>query len=127
MAKQENSSSSSSRSSRWSLKGFTALVTGGTRGIGHAIVEELAEFGAIVYTCSRNEEELNKRLNEWKKRGFSVYGSVCDVTSSSQRKELIRKVASAFNGKLNILVSIFFSIFGIVLSLLLKSSTSVER
>ncbi|WJX32274.1 tropinone reductase I [Trifolium repens] len=96
---------SSSRSSRWSLKGFTALVTGGTRGIGHAVVEELAEFGAIVYTCSRNEEELNKRLNEWKDKGFSIYGSVCDVTSSSQREELVGKVASTFNGKLNILVN----------------------
>jgi len=108
MAKQENSSSS--RSSRWSLKGTTALVTGGTRGIGHAIVEELAEFGATIYTCSRNEEELNKCLHEWKEKGFSVYGSVCDVTSPSQREELIQKVAFAFNGKLNILVSFFFSI-----------------
>ncbi|KAK2441949.1 tropinone reductase protein [Trifolium repens] len=96
---------SSSTSSRWSLKGFTALVTGGTRGIGHAVVEELAEFGAIVYTCSRNEEELNKRLNEWKDKGFPIYGSVCDVTSSSQREELVGKVASTFNGKLNILVN----------------------
>jgi NAD(P)-dependent dehydrogenase (short-subunit alcohol dehydrogenase family) len=75
------------------------------------VVEELAEFGAIVYTCSRNEEELNKCLNEWKDKGFSIYGSVCDVTSSSQREELIGKVASTFNGKLNILVSYFFSIF----------------
>jgi Tropinone reductase 1 len=72
------------------------------------VVEELAEFGAIVYTCSRNEEELNKRLNEWKDKGFSIYGSVCDVTSSSQREELVGKVASTFNGKLNILVSYFF-------------------
>jgi len=102
---------SSSRSSRWSLKGFTALVTGGTRGIGHAIVEELAEFGATVYTCSRNQEELNKRLNEWKEKGFSVYGSVCDASSSSQREELIQNVASSFNGKLNIFVSFSFSIY----------------
>jgi Tropinone reductase 1 len=68
-------------------------------------VEELAEFGATVYTCSRNEEELNKCLNEWKDKGFSIYGLVCDASSPSQREELIQQVASAFNGKLNILVS----------------------
>ncbi|KAG2406324.1 Tropinone reductase-like protein [Vigna angularis] len=95
----------SSRGSRWSLKGTTALVTGGTRGIGHAVVEELAEFGATVYTCSRNEEELNARLKEWKEKGFLVSGSVCDVTSPAQRENLIKQVDSAFNGKLNILVN----------------------
>lgn len=99
----------SSLGSRWSLKGTTALVTGGTRGIGHAVVEELAEFGATVYTCSRNQKELNKCLNEWKGKGFSVYGSTFDASSSSQRDELIRQVASTFNGKLNILVGYFSS------------------
>ncbi|CAL0334848.1 unnamed protein product [Lupinus luteus] len=98
-------SESSTRSSRWSLKGTTALVTGGTRGIGHAVVEELAEFGATVYTCSRNEEELNSRLKEWKDKGFSVIGSVCDASSPTEREKLIEQVASAFNGKLNILVN----------------------
>ncbi|KAJ1422244.1 Short-chain dehydrogenase/reductase SDR [Sesbania bispinosa] len=96
---------SSSRGSRWSLKGTTALVTGGTRGIGHAVVEELAEFGASVYTCSRNEEELNRCLKEWQEKGFSVSGSVCDASSPPQREKLIQQVASAFNGKLNILVN----------------------
>nr|GMC93732.1 tropinone reductase homolog [Ipomoea batatas] len=46
---------------RWSLHGMTALVTGGTRGLGHAIVEELASLGAIVYTCSRTEKELDDK------------------------------------------------------------------
>lgn len=92
---------------RWSLAGMTALVTGGTRGIGYAVVEELAELGAVVHTCSRNETELNQRLQEWSLKGFTVTGSVCDATSRTQREELMEKVSSVFNGKLNILVSLF--------------------
>ncbi|KAL6990424.1 tropinone reductase I [Sarracenia purpurea var. burkii] len=88
---------------RWTLAGMTALVTGGTRGIGHAVVEELAELGARVHTCSRNEVELNRCLQEWADKGFIVTGSVCDASSRPQREQLLNKVASLFNGKLNIL------------------------
>jgi Tropinone reductase 1 len=90
---------------RWSLNGTTALVTGGTRGIGYATVEELAGFGAKVHTCSRNEEELNKCLNEWKAKGFVVTGSVCDASFRQPREKLMEEVTSVFNGKLNILVN----------------------
>ncbi|XP_057979939.1 tropinone reductase homolog At5g06060-like isoform X1 [Malania oleifera] len=96
---------SSSRDSRWSLNGMTALVTGGTRGIGHAIVEELAGMGAIVHTCSRKENELNRRLRDWEAKGFTVTGSVCDVSSAAHREQLTAKVSSLFNGKLNILIN----------------------
>lgn len=71
----------------------------------YAIVEELAEFGATIYTCSRNGSELNERLKEWEAKGFKVKGSVCDLTSRTQREELIKNVSLEFNGKLNILVS----------------------
>ncbi|KAL4556892.1 hypothetical protein LXL04_035058 [Taraxacum kok-saghyz] len=98
-------SGSETRNSRWSLAGMTALVTGGTRGIGHAVVEELAELGAAVHTCSRNEAELNQRLQEWSTKGFTVTGSVCDATSTPDRKRLLEKVSSIFNGKLNILIN----------------------
>ncbi|KAJ9545738.1 hypothetical protein OSB04_025445 [Centaurea solstitialis] len=91
--------------SRWSLHGMTALVTGGTRGIGYAVVEELAALGAAVHTCSRNEAELNQRLQEWSGKGFNVTGSVCDIASRPQREQLIEKVSSVFGGKLNILIN----------------------
>ncbi|XP_042955168.1 senescence-associated protein 13-like isoform X3 [Carya illinoinensis] len=95
----------SSTESRWSLEGTTALVTGGTKGIGHAIVEELARFGAAVHTCSRNQTELNECKHEWEKKGFRVTVSVCDVTSLPERQKLITTVSSLFHGKLNILIN----------------------
>ncbi|XP_057971003.1 tropinone reductase homolog At5g06060-like [Malania oleifera] len=90
---------------RWSLHGMTALVTGGTRGIGYAIVEELAGLGAVVYTCSRNKTELNERLQEWSGKGLRVSGSVCDLASRDQRENLMETVSSVFGGKLSILVN----------------------
>lgn len=58
-----------SRIKRQSLDGMTALVTKGTRGIRHAIDEELAGFGAIIHTCSHNQIELNEHLQEWQLKG----------------------------------------------------------
>ncbi|KAI3472712.1 hypothetical protein Pfo_031067, partial [Paulownia fortunei] len=89
--------------SRCSLHGSTALVTGGTRGIGHAIVEELAWLGATVHTCVRNEDELEKYLRAWEDEGLGVTGSVCDVSSQADRGKLLDSISSVFDGKLNIL------------------------
>ncbi|KAI9116207.1 hypothetical protein K1719_013137 [Acacia pycnantha] len=90
---------------RWSLSGMTALVTGATRGIGQAIVEEMAEFGAAVHICSRNQADIGKCLKEWKSKGFSVTGSICDVSSRDQRQSLMETVGAIFHGKLNILIN----------------------
>ncbi|XP_020106982.1 tropinone reductase homolog At2g29170-like isoform X8 [Ananas comosus] len=91
---------------RWSLHGMTALVTGGTKGIGYAVVEELLSFGAAVHTCARNETELQSCVERWRGMGYPrVTGSVCDVSSRKQREQLMSEVASLYAGKLNILIN----------------------
>ncbi|XP_047090114.1 tropinone reductase homolog At5g06060-like isoform X3 [Lolium rigidum] len=90
---------------RWSLHGKTALVTGGTRGIGRAVVEELAALGAAVHTCSRKEAELAERLKEWEAKGFRVTVSVCDLSVREQRERLVRDAGDRFGGKLDILIN----------------------
>lgn len=72
----------------------------------HAIVDELLGLGATVHTCSRNESELDSCLTDWEINGFTVSGSVCDVSSVEQRVKLMENASSVFNGKLNILVSV---------------------
>ncbi|KAH0886415.1 hypothetical protein HID58_062511 [Brassica napus] len=90
---------------RWSLEGMTALVTGGASGIGHAIVEELASFGARIHVCDISETLLNQSLSEWEKKGFQVSGSTCDVSSRPEREILMQIISGIFDGKLNILVN----------------------
>ncbi|KAM0948319.1 putative tropinone reductase I [Dioscorea sansibarensis] len=103
--KKKSISPVTSLDGRWSLNGATALITGGTKGIGHAIVEELAKFGASVYTCSRNEAELAECLKQWEGKKFKVTGSVCDVSSRAEREKLMENVSTVFQGKLDILIN----------------------
>ncbi|KAB1225868.1 hypothetical protein CJ030_MR1G027861 [Morella rubra] len=69
----------------------------------YAVVEELAGIGATVHTCSRNEDDLNHCLQEWKTKGLRVTGSVCDAASRAQREELMGRVSTLFNAGLNII------------------------
>lgn len=90
---------------KWSLKGKTALVTGAAKGMGHAIVEELAGFGATIHICDLTEEAIEKCLKDWKEKGYTITGSVCDASVPAERKKLIATVSTVFNGKLDILVN----------------------
>ncbi|CAL4979042.1 unnamed protein product [Urochloa decumbens] len=90
---------------RWILAGAMALVTGGSKGIGHAIVEELARFGARVHTCSRSTADLEECRQRWAEKGLNVTVSVCDIAVRADREGLMDTVKATFGGKLDILVN----------------------
>ena len=89
------------------LSGLTALVTGGTRGIGRAIAASLLEAGAeVVVTGTRREaaEAAATELNTAPPAGVRAHGAACDVTSDASVAALLGLVRDRCGG-LNILVN----------------------
>ncbi|XP_066384737.1 tropinone reductase homolog At2g29150-like [Miscanthus floridulus] len=99
------SAGGNSRGERWSLAGATALVTGGSKGISHAIVEELAGFGVRVHTCSRSAADLEACRRRWSEKGLHVTVSACDLAVCADRERLMETVKATFDGKLDVLLS----------------------
>jgi Tropinone reductase 1 len=88
----------------WNLKGKRALITGGTKGIGLAIVNELATLGAEVFLIARNEEQVSALVKELKTQGAIAHGLAGDLSDSSFRKKLIDKLQTTWPA-LDILVN----------------------
>ena len=65
------------------LAGRRALVTGGTRGIGRAIVEVLCEEGVAVAFCARDADEIDATEQALAGRPGAVVGSVVDVADGA--------------------------------------------
>ncbi len=85
--------------SAWQLRGRNALVTGGTRGIGRAIVAELVELGATVTLVARSPSEVDAAAREL---GGGVTGVAGDVTSAADRARIVAHVRE--RGPLHVLV-----------------------
>ncbi len=86
------------------LQGKRALVTGGSKGIGYAIAQELLREGAAVAVCARHAEELSSAVKELEKLGAPVVARVADVTRSAEVEELVQAAAEQLGG-LDILVN----------------------
>jgi len=87
----------------FSLKGKTALVTGGTTGIGQAICECMAEAGAdvIAVGSSGNFSDTQSRVEN---KGRRFHGITCDLSDMEQVKSLIPNAVTNY-GRLDILVN----------------------
>jgi len=82
----------------------TALVTGGTRGIGRAIAASLAELGARVYFCGTNRELGRKVEKELDSLEGPVHFLPADISSLDQAKTLVDTVLER-EGQLDFLIN----------------------
>jgi 3-oxoacyl-[acyl-carrier protein] reductase len=85
------------------LHGATALVTGGSKGIGRAIALRLAALGARVAICGRQQSALDETLAALRKKG-AAEAIVADVTQPADVDKLISAVETAL-GPISILVN----------------------
>ena len=81
-----------------------ALVTGGTGGIGTAIVKRLADMGHKVATNYRNEDKARAWQDQMKAAGYDVTIVKGDVTSPAEAEAMVREVETSL-GPIDILVN----------------------
>jgi 3-oxoacyl-[acyl-carrier protein] reductase len=87
------------------FSGKCAIVTGGTRGIGKAIVLELARRGAsVAFNYARNADEANRLSDELSAMGVKSFVAQCDVANTEAAAEYV-KAAVAELGNVDFLVN----------------------
>jgi gluconate 5-dehydrogenase len=86
------------------LKGRTALVTGGSRGLGLQIAEALGEMGASVAISARKKDELDQAVAHLRKQKIEATAYVCDIGKRDAIAPFAQEVLKKF-GKVDILVN----------------------
>ena len=80
------------------LQGLRALVTGGTKGIGRAIVEGLAAEGAAVGFCARTGQDVTDTVAALTERGYTAVGLAADVGDEASLRHWVEHCAAELGG-----------------------------
>lgn len=86
------------------LSGRVAIVTGGSRGLGKEMAEGLAEAGASLMLCARRDEWLTPTVTEFRERGFTCEGLLCDVAKADDVQRVVDRTIESY-GKIDILIN----------------------
>ena len=86
------------------LKGKKAVITGASRGIGRSIARTLADEGADLAICARNEGGLEDAVKDLEGRGVRVVSATVDVADGAALKGFVSSAAEQLGG-IDILVS----------------------
>ncbi|MEJ1969659.1 MAG: SDR family oxidoreductase [Rhizomicrobium sp.] len=86
------------------LKGKNAVILGGTRGIGRAIADTLADEGANVALCARNADQVDDAVAALKDKGVKAIGAPVDIMDGAALKAWVAAAGDALGG-IDILVS----------------------
>ena len=86
------------------LRGKTALITGGSRGLGLALAEEFARQGCNIVICARNDEELRRAARMVESLGAEVQPVTCDLTKPDEVERMIDLARDRFE-RVDILVN----------------------
>ncbi|MEL7547251.1 MAG: SDR family oxidoreductase [Pseudomonadota bacterium] len=86
------------------LKGKNAVILGGTRGIGRSIADTLADEGANVAICARNQDQIDAAVADLQAKGVTAVGGSVDVTDGDALKAWINEAGGALGG-IDILIS----------------------
>lgn len=79
----------------FSLKGKTAIITGGASGIGEAISKKFALSGADIRILDYNKELSRSVVNDIRKENNLAEFHLCDVSNQNEVKEIIDKIAES--------------------------------
>ena len=86
------------------IEGKIAVVTGGTKGIGRAVVQVFADEGAAIALCARSAQDVAEVEAELGRLGVDVYADAVDVTVAGDVQKFVDQIASRF-GRVDILVN----------------------